>query len=148
MSDAYSGPSFNVWYKLYCRPSPYTNYSQIFNPTDIHFGSSPSSVKQSVGICRHRDNSPWERPLHSVRWNIPRWLVLQGHWGSTHEGSGRHSRQYGGGRGRRFGKFTAISRRVCSLLWPSFWELIVIVMGHIDAESRAAVIRYLTAIPA
>ena len=80
-------------------------------------------------------------------------LVLQNfHWGSSHEGSGRHPRQHGGGRGpgrgRRFGKFAANSRRVCSLLRPSFCELIVNVMRHIDAESRAAVIRHLTAIPA
>ena len=70
------------------------------------------------------------------------------HWGSSHEGSGRHPRQHGGGRGRRFGKFTANSHRVCSLLRPSFCELIVNIMGNIDAESRAAVIRYLAAIPA
>ena len=70
------------------------------------------------------------------------------HWGSSHEGSGRHPRQHGGGRGRRFGKFTANSHRVCSLLRPSFCELIANVMGHIDAESRAAVIWYLAAIPA
>ena len=69
------------------------------------------------------------------------------HWGSSHEGSGRHPWQHGGGRGRRFGKFTANSHRVCSLLQPIFCELIVNVMGHIDAESRAAVIRYLAAIP-
>ena len=68
--------------------------------------------------------------------------------GSSHEGSGRHPRQHGGGRGRRFGKFTANSRRVCSLLRPSFCELIVNVMRHIDAESRAAVIRHLAAISA
>ena len=47
------------------------------------------------------------------------------HWGSSHEGSGRHLRQHGGGRGRRFGKFTANYHRVCSLLRPSFCELIV-----------------------
>ena len=70
------------------------------------------------------------------------------HWGSSHEGSGRHPRQHGGGRGRRFGKFTANSHRVCSLLRPSFCELIVNVMGHIDAEFRVAVVRYLAAIPA
>ena len=70
------------------------------------------------------------------------------HWGSSHEGSGRHPRQHGGGRGRRFDKFTANSHRVCALLRPSFGELIVNVMGNIDAESRAAVIRYLAAIPA
>ena len=69
------------------------------------------------------------------------------HWGSSHEGSDRHPRQHGGGRGRRFGKFTANSHCVCSLLRPSFCELIVNVMGHIDAESRAAVIRYLATIP-
>ena len=69
-------------------------------------------------------------------------------WGSSHEGSGRHSRQHGGGRGRRFIKFVANSHRVCSLLRPSFCELIVNVMGHIDAESRAAVTRHLAAIPA
>ena len=69
------------------------------------------------------------------------------HWGSSHEGSGRHPRQHGGGRGRRFGKFTANSHRVCSFLWPSFCELIVIGVGHIDAEARAAVIRYLATIP-
>ena len=34
------------------------------------------------------------------------------------------------------------------LLRLSFCELIVKVMGHIDAEARAAVIRYLAAIPA
>ena len=70
----------------------------------------------------------------------------QGHWGSSHEGIGRHPRQHGGGRGRRFSKFMANSHRVCSLLQPSFYELIVIVMGHIDAEFRAAVIRHLAAI--
>ena len=70
------------------------------------------------------------------------------HWGSSHEGSGRHPRQHGGGRGRRFSKFMANSHRVCSLLRPSFCELIVNVMGHIDAEFRAAVIRHLAAIPA
>ena len=70
------------------------------------------------------------------------------HWGSSHEGSGRHPRQHGGGRGRRFSKFMANSHRVCSLLRPSFCELIVNVMGHIDAEFRAAVIRHLVAIPA
>ena len=43
---------------------------------------------------------------------------------------------------------TANSHRVCSLLRPSFCDLIANVMGHIDAESRAAVIRYLAAIPA
>ena len=70
------------------------------------------------------------------------------HWGSSHEGSGRHPRQHGGGRGRRFSKFMANSHRFCSLLRPSFCELIVNVMGHIDAEFRAAVIRHLVAIPA
>ena len=35
-----------------------------------------------------------------------------------------------------------------SLLRPSFCELIVNVMGHIDAEFRVAKIRYLAAIPA
>ena len=70
------------------------------------------------------------------------------HWRSSHEDSGRHPRQHGGGRGRRFGKFTANSRRVCSLLGPRFCELFVNVMGHIDAESRAAVILYLAAMPA
>ena len=69
-------------------------------------------------------------------------------WGSSHEGSGRHPRQHGGGRGRRFSKFMANSHRVCSLLRPSFCELIVNVMGHIDAEFWAAVIRHFTAIPA
>ena len=69
------------------------------------------------------------------------------HWGSSHEGSGCHPRQHGGGRGRRFGKFTANSHRVCSFLRPSFCELIVIGVGHIDAEARAAVIRYLATIP-
>ena len=69
------------------------------------------------------------------------------HWGSSHEGSGRHPRQHGGGRGRRFSKFTANSHRVCSLLRPSFCELIVNVMGHTDAKFRAAVIRHLAAIP-
>ena len=61
--------------------------------------------------------------------------VLVDHWGSSHEGSGRHPRQHGGGRGRRFAKFMTNSHRVCSLLRPSFCELIVNVMGHIDAES-------------
>ena len=70
------------------------------------------------------------------------------HWGSSHEGSGRHPRQHGGGHGRRFSKFMANSHRVCSLLRPSFCEFIVSVMGHIDAEFRAAVIRHLAAIPA
>ena len=70
------------------------------------------------------------------------------HWGSSHEGSGRHPRQHGGGRGRRFSKFMANSHRVCLLLRLSFCELIVNVMGHIDAEFRAAVIRHLVAIPA
>ena len=69
------------------------------------------------------------------------------HWGSSHEGSGRHPRQHGGGRGRRFGKFTADSHRVCSFLRPSFCELIVIGVGHIDAEARAAVIQYIATIP-
>ena len=46
-----------------------------------------------------------------------------------------------------FSKFTANSHRVCSLLRPSFCELIVNVMGHTDAEFRAAVIRHLAAIP-
>ena len=50
-------------------------------------------------------------------------ILLPNHWGSSHEGSGRHPRQHGGGRGRRFGKFTANSHRVCSLLRPSFCEL-------------------------
>ena len=67
--------------------------------------------------------------------------------GSSHECSGRHPRQHGGGRGRRFGKFTANSHRVCSLLRPSFCELIVIVMRHIIAEARTAVIQYLAIIP-
>ena len=71
------------------------------------------------------------------------WLNL-----SSHEGSGRHSRQHGGVRDRRFGKFTANYHRVCSLLRPSFCELIVNVMGHIAAVSPAAVIRYLATIPA
>ena len=70
------------------------------------------------------------------------------HWGSSHEGSGRHPRQHGGGRGRRFSKFMANSHCFCSLLRLSFCELIVNVMGHIDAEFRAAVIRHLVAIPA
>ena len=46
------------------------------------------------------------------------WMKM--HWGSSHEGSDRHPRQHGGGRGRRLGKFTAIlivSVRYCS---PSF----------------------------
>ena len=75
-------------------------------------------------------------------------IFVHDHWGSSHEGSGRHPRQHGGGRGRHFGKITANSNRVCSLLRSSFCELIVNVMGHIDAEARAAVIRYLAAIPA
>ena len=49
--------------------------------------------------------------------------------GSSHEGSDHHPRQYGGGRGRRFGKFTANSHRVCSLVRRSFCELIVNVMA-------------------
>ena len=73
-------------------------------------------------------------------------LISINHWGSSHKGSGRHPRQHGAGRGRRFGKFMANSHRVCSLAQPSFCELIVNVMGHIDAESRAAVIRHLAAI--
>ena len=79
------------------------------------------------------------------RIGFSQWLP---HWGSSHEGSGRHPRQHGGGRGRRFDKFTANYHRVCSLLRPGFYELIVNVMGHIDGESRAAVIQYLVAIPA
>ena len=75
-------------------------------------------------------------------------LICAGSLGSSHEGSGRHPRQHGGGRGRRFSKFMANSHCVCSLLRPSFCELIVNVMGHIDAEFRAAVIRHLAAIPA
>ena len=55
-------------------------------------------------------------------------------WGSSHEGSGRHRRQHGGGRGRRFDKFTANSHRVCSLLRPSFCELIANAIAHINAE--------------
>ena len=43
------------------------------------------------------------------------------HWGSSHGGSGRHPRQHGGGRGRRFSKFMANSHRVfvtaAQLLW-------------------------------
>ena len=68
--------------------------------------------------------------------------------GSSHEGSGRHPRQHGGGRGRRFSKFMANSHRFYSLLRPSFCELIVNVMGHIDAEFRAVMIRHIAAIPA
>ena len=74
--------------------------------------------------------------------------IYQLHWGSSHEGSGRHPRQHGGGRVRRFSKFMANSHRVCSLLRPSFCELVVNVMGHIDTEFRAAVIRHLASIPA
>ena len=44
--------------------------------------------------------------------------------------------------------FAVNSHRVCSLLRPILCESIVNVMGHIDAKSRAAVIRYLAAIPA
>ena len=97
-----------------------------------------------------RNVRPSIRAFAGRNWNDPIELCLRGpyHWGSSHEGSGRHPRQHGGGRGRRFGKFMANSHRVYSLLRPSFCELIVNVMGHIDAESRAAVIRHLAAIPA
>ena len=59
----------------------------------------------------------------SVCWWIgrgPAYYALLHHWGSSHEGSGRHPRQHGGGRGRRFSKFMANSHRVCSLLRPYF----------------------------
>ena len=91
-------------------------------------------------------------PLKSTKLTLLRtWVPFRKMFttrGSSHEGSGRHPRQHGGGRGRRFSKFMANSHRVCSLLRPSFCELIVNVMGHIDAEFRAAVIRHLAAITA
>ena len=87
------------------------------------------------------------RVINSFRLS-PKFVILSTHWGSSHEGSGRHPRQHGGGCGRRFSKFMANSHNVCSLLRLSFCELIVNVMGHIEAKFRAAVIRHLAAIPA
>ena len=54
---------------------------------------------------------------------------------SLNEGSGHHSQQHGGGHGHRFSKFTANFHHICSLLWPSSCDLIVIVMGHINVEA-------------
>ena len=87
-------------------------------------------------------NVQWMPACHGAStYSVPSCQQGVGHWGSSHEGSVRHPRQH-------FGKFTLNSHRVCSLLWPSFCELIVNVMGNIATEARDAVIRYLAAIPA
>ena len=78
-----------------------------------------------------------------------RWLFLDlKHQGLSQEGSSCHPRQHCAGYGCRFGKFAANHHHVCSLLGPSFCELIVNVMEHIDAEARAAGIWDLAPIPA
>ena len=100
----------------------------------------------------HATSTPWALRDYAVnRRSEPRGSAVAhralGVW-SSHEGSGRHPRQHGGDAVAASATFTANSHRVCSLLRLSFYELIANVMGHIDAEARAAVIRYLAAIPA
>ena len=110
--------------------------------------SAKTSLRQ-IYLFIYLLNVQWMAACHGAStYSVPSCQQGDGHWGSSHEGSGRHPRQHGAGRGRRFGKFTLNSHRVCSLLWPSFCELIVNVMGNIAAEARDAVIRYLAAIPA
>ena len=152
-----------------CRPGdkpltePMIDYRRIYASLGLNELNLTLKVKvsqlQTTGILTKLFSISWPNGGSSL---IGWWIIVrtnlgltrtqtQGHThmplGSSHEGSDRHPRQHGGGRGRRFGKFTANSHRVCSFLRSSFCELIVIGVRRIDEEARAAVIRYFATIP-